>query len=155
MRARGVHTQPPPSTGGGVEILDRHFDCSSGKSSTVPELLPKKYVALRLLRSFTLKSNFATTLSTPTWLGKPLTILIDGLVFVGKPVPSQDTTPPEIAHPATFRLAGLIVTPCACKSATAFGILPAQSPVVERQFPASGIATIDGLGTPPKAFPTS
>src|SRR5271169_5057961 len=79
-----------------------------------------------------------------------------GLLLVGKPVPLHVTVMPESAHPATCKLAGLIVTPPACRSAIAFGMLFAQSPVArKRQLPAVGIETIDGLVMPPNEFPTS
>src|SRR5882724_7495446 len=101
-------------------------------------------------------STLPTTLSTPTWLANPLTILMVGLLLVGNPVPSHVTAEPASAQPATFRLAGLIATPAACRSAIALGMLPAQSPVaMKRQLPAVGNEIMDGLVTPPNWFPTS
>src|ERR1700730_3287687 len=144
-------------------MRDRHFDCSSGKSSTVPELLPKKYMPLTELRSFIWKSTLPSTLATLATLGKPLAMLMVGLLLVGKPVPSQATVPDGAnVQPATFRVAGLTslgIAPArkaACTSAIVSGMLLAQSPVVRtRQFPAFGIETMDGLVTPPNWLPTS
>src|SRR5882724_8567825 len=144
-------------------MCERHFDWSSGKSSTVPELLPKKYMPLTELCSFRWTSTLPSTLLTFTTLGNPLTMLMDGLLLVGNPVPSHATAPvaPKV-QPETFKLAGLTslgITPArkaACTSAIVSGMLLAQSPVVRtRQFPASGIETMDGLVTPPNWFPTS
>src|SRR5437016_2862731 len=144
-------------------MCDRHFACNSGKSSTVPELFPKKYIPLTVLRSFIWASTLPSTLSTFTTLGNPLTMLIVGLLLVGNPVPSH-VTAPEVpnAQPATFKLAGLtsfgIIPPrnAAWTSAIVSGMLLAQSPVERtRQFPAAGNETIEGLVTPPNWFPTS
>src|SRR6266581_1123236 len=114
-------------------MRDRHFDWSSGKSSTVPELLPKKYMPLRVWSSFKRTSTLPTTLLTFTTLGNPLTMLMDGLLLVGNPVPSHATAPDTSrVHPATFRLAGLTslgITPArkaACTSAIVSGMLLAQ-----------------------------
>src|SRR3989441_11638499 len=104
----GTLPQRPPSPRAGVKMCDRRFDCSSGKSSTVPELLPKKYMPLTVLRSFTWTSTLPSPLLTFTTLGNPLTMLMEGLLLVGNPVPSHATAPdtPKV-QPETFRLAGL------------------------------------------------
>src|SRR5579859_579132 len=80
-----------------------------------------------------------------------------GLLLMGKPVPLQLTVEPDMVQPAIFKLTGLIWILFASRSATAFGMLPPQSPLTsgEVQFPALGIATIDGLVTPPNWLPTS
>src|SRR5271165_2588228 len=111
------------------------------------------------------KSTLPTTLSTLTWLGNPLTILEVGLLFSGKPVPSQLTAPdPDTVHPDIFWLAALIGTLFASKSAIAFGMLLPQSAeaaarTAETQVgvvpEARVMGTIDGLLTPPKELPTS
>src|ERR1700680_4172499 len=85
-------------------------------------------------------------------------MLIVGLLLVGNPVPLQVTVEPDRAQPAILRLVGLIVTPSACRSAIALGMLPPQSPEARaRQFGVEGVgnATMDGLVTPPNWFPTS
>ena len=93
-------------------------------------------------------------------------MLMVGLLFRGKPVPLHSTVPPESAHPATFKAAGLTVIPAAIaagdmRSNITSGMLFAQSwvvrPVVRKeQFGVAGvIETIDGLVMPPKEFPTS
>src|ERR1700722_14224558 len=136
-------------------MTDSQFGCNSGKSSTVPELFPKKYVPLMLWRSLTLKSTLATTFLTPTSLLNPFAMLIVGLLFVGNPLPLQLTVEPESEQPATCKLAGLTVTPAAWRSATASGMLSAQSPVAtKRQVPLAGIVTIEGLVIPPKELLT-
>src|ERR1700674_647379 len=86
-------------------------------------------------------------------------MLMVGLLLVGNPVPLQVMVEPESAQPAIFRLAALIGMLFACRSAIAFGILPAQSPEtrpeVQLGVAGAGIATIDGLVTPPNWLPTS
>src|SRR5271154_5798063 len=138
-------------------MVDSQLGCNSGKSSTVPELLPKKYMPLIFWRSLTLKSPRPTKFFTLTSLLNPFGMLIVGLLLVGNPLPLQVTAEPASAQPATCKLAGLIVTPEACRSAMASTMLPAQSPVTlgERQLPAAGIETIDGLVIPPNELATS
>src|ERR1700689_735483 len=141
-------------------MSESHFCCSSGKSSTVPVLLPKKYMPLTLWCWLMLKSTLPTAFFTPTSLLNPLGMLMVGSLFVGKPVPLQLTVAfggvPESAHPATCRLAGLMVTPPACRSAITSGMLSAQSPVaVNRQVVFVGIVTIEGLVIPPNELATS
>src|SRR5580658_9120991 len=104
-------------------MCDRQRDCNSEKSSTVPVLLPKKYIPLMWLLAVTLASIFPIPLCTVTSLAKPFGILMFGLLFVGKPVPLQVTVAPESAQPAMFKLAGLTVIPPACRSAITLGIL--------------------------------
>src|ERR1700741_2774273 len=99
-------------------------------------------------------STFPTKLSTVTWLGNPFTILMLGLLLVGKPFPLQLTAPAERLQPATCRLAALIGTFIACRSAIASGMLSAQSRVFvkapNRHVGVGGaIVTIEGLVTPP------
>src|SRR5580692_2638419 len=141
-------------------MSESHFCCSSGKSSTVPVLLPKKYMPLTVWCGLTLKSTLATAFFTLTLLLNPLGMLMVGSLFVGKPLPLQLTVAfggaPDSAHPATCRLAGLMVTPPACRSATTSGMLSAQSPVaMNRQVAFVGMVTIDGLVIPPNEFATS
>src|SRR5271154_4538948 len=113
---------------------------------------------LMLWRSLSLKSTLPTTFFTPTSLLNPFGILIDCVLFVGKPLPLQVTVAPAKAQPATWRLAGLITTPWAWRSLTASTMLLAQSPVTvgERQLPPLVVeATMKGLVIPPKELPTS
>ena len=78
-----------------------------------------------------------------------------GLLLMGKPVPSHVTVEPDMEHPETCKLAGLIVIPPACRSVITSGMLLAQSPgAPNTQFAASGIETIDGLVMPPNELPT-
>src|ERR1700675_2978737 len=78
-----------------------------------------------------LKSTLPSALSTPTLLGNPCTMLIDCVLFVGKPVPAQltvaETPEPLTLHPEISRLAALIGTLFASRSSIAFGMLPPQS----------------------------
>src|SRR3979490_43703 len=135
-------------------MFESHFCCSSGKSSTFPELLPKKNMPLMLLRALMLKSTLATTLSTRTSLLNPLVMLMLGLLFRGKPLPLQVTGGPSV-QPAIFKLAGLTVIPPACKSLITSEMLLAQSPVGRKtQFPAAGIETMDGEVMPANELPT-
>src|ERR1035441_5014084 len=69
---------------------ESHCGCSSGKSSTVPRLLPKKYVPPKLWRWFGRASTLATRLSACTSLLNPFVMPIVGSLFVGKPLPTNN-----------------------------------------------------------------
>src|SRR5271165_535499 len=112
---------------------------------------------LMLWRSLRRKSTLLTKFFTSTSLLNPFGMLIDWVLFVGKPLPLQVTVAPARAQPATCRLAGLISTPSACRSLMASTMLLAQSPVTvrERQLPPLVVeATMKGLVIPPKELPT-
>src|SRR5215471_7661585 len=152
----GVYVQFPPTTWARVWMSDSHFCCNSGKSSTVPELFPKKYVPLMLFRSLRVTSTFPTTLSTCTLLLNPLVIPIPCVLFMGNPEPSHA---PELLQPAIFKLAALTPKPLVlaanCKSAMASGMLSAQSPAnPNAQLPFAAMCCIEGLVTPPNELPT-
>src|SRR5271169_3109071 len=94
---------------------------------------------------------------TCTTLLNPLVMLMLGLLFVGNPVPLHVTDDPDPVQPAIVMLAVLGVTPPACRSASTFGILSAQSPIpgLNAQLPLIvGIVTIEGLVIPPNELPT-
>src|ERR1700674_513297 len=125
-------------------MFDRHFDWSSGKSSTVPVLFPKKYIPLMRFLSLALKSTLPIALYTLTSLANPFGIEMACVavrpepifvwLFVGKPVPLQVTVEPERAQPAIFKEAGLTTIPAATaagdvRSAITSGMLFWQSPV--------------------------
>src|SRR5215475_2938229 len=110
-----------------------------------------------LFRSLILKSTLPTTLSTWTLLLNPLVIAIPCVLFMGNPEPLQVTVFPDMAHPAMFRLAGLIGIPPAWRLAIASGILLAQSPAMPNEqvgLSGTGRCCIEGLVTPPNELPT-
>ena len=85
-----------------------------GKSSTVPELLPKKYMPLmRVVLIQGVKSTLAITLSTPTSFGKTLHHVDRfDVLLIGKPVPLQVTVPLPDDRATRNQLAGVADRNC-------------------------------------------